>query len=190
MIQPSNFMYFQIEHVCITYFKSYPRRKCDLKPFWRNFLFRRGSLFMYFYPKLYYCNCNKDILSVMQPMIKILLWIAFTFLPTMNKTSETIVPNLFCPFSCIQGSLEAKTGIFLCSTIKYTIKLFNWMQRTKIKLQIVTFLEFWVVFTVSSFVSGYYCKIEIIWREDQTLILVSKILRFQLGIKRTKFEFF
>ena len=85
MIQPSNFMYFQIEHVCITYFKSYPRRKCDLKPFWRNFLFRRGSLFMYFYPKLFYCNCNKDILSVMEPMTKILLWIVFTCSVTHNE---------------------------------------------------------------------------------------------------------
>ena len=34
-------------------------------------------------------------------------------LPTKDETSETIVRNLFSPFSCIRGSLKAKTGLFL-----------------------------------------------------------------------------
>ena len=40
-----------------------------------------------------------------------LYWDVDTGISTKN---ETIVWNLFCPFSCIPGSLQAKAGIFLC----------------------------------------------------------------------------
>ena len=32
---------------------------------------------------------------------------------TKDEISETTVRNLFSPFSCVQGSLSAKTGLFL-----------------------------------------------------------------------------
>ena len=49
-------------------------------------------------------NCSQDILNY---------HFYCTGLPTKDVTSETILRNLFSPFSCIQGSLEAKTGLFL-----------------------------------------------------------------------------
>ena len=41
-----------------------------------------------------------------------------TGLPTKDETSQTIVRNLFSPFSCIQGSLQAKTVLFLCLIVQ------------------------------------------------------------------------
>ena len=41
----------------------------------------------------------------------------YTALATKDETSETIVRNLFNPFPYIQGSMKAKTGLFLCLII-------------------------------------------------------------------------
>ena len=41
-------------------------------------------------------------------------------LPTKNETLETMVRNLFSLFSCIKGSLQAKTVLFLCLPINKT----------------------------------------------------------------------
>ena len=49
-------------------------------------------------------NPNKQGL---QKKRKFIIYI-YTGLLTKNETSETIVRNLFSPFSCSQGSLEAK----------------------------------------------------------------------------------
>ena len=76
-----------------------------------------------------------------------------TGLATKDETSETIVRNLFSPFFCIRGLLQAKTGLFVCLIIQLTINLLNCLVKP-IKLQIVIYLEFWIVFTVSSFVGN------------------------------------
>ena len=68
----------------------------------------------------------------------------YTGLPTKYYTSETIVRN-FTVYLHL-GFLVGQNGLIsVPNRLKHLIE-------TKIKLQIVIFLEFWVVFTVSSFV--------------------------------------
>ena len=42
-------------------------------------------------------------------------FLRYTGLTTKDETSETILRDLFCPFSCIQGLWLVKTEYFLCS---------------------------------------------------------------------------
>ena len=51
------------------------------------------------------------------------------------------VRNWFSPFSCIRGSWMANIGLFLCLIIQQTIKILYWMQKPKIKLNILIFFR-------------------------------------------------
>ena len=83
---------------------------------------------------------------------------ACTGLPRRNESLETIVRNLFSPFSCIQASLQGRNWYIsvLDHLVNYHNTQLNAKAKTKIKLKIVIFLEF--VFTVSSIVGNtVYC---------------------------------
>ena len=69
--------------------------------------------------------------------------------PTKDETLKTTV-RIFLH----SGFFVGQNWLILGLIIKYTIKILNWMQKPKFELQLVIFLEFWVVFTVWSFVGN------------------------------------